>query len=144
MMTYSRMKCKNLRGPWQEVQIAAYSWEEIDTPAFWAFLEKAVTGFRKFTERVQQSPEEVMPWKVLGRKWHLARKGFPPGKQPDWPLEVLEDLLEQLGELAGGQFLWNNQQLVHLIVPEQRDPWATVQTKKPGSCSDCHAEPVEC
>ena len=24
-----RVKCKNLRGPWQEVQIAAYSWKEI-------------------------------------------------------------------------------------------------------------------
>ncbi len=21
-----------------------------------------------------------MPWKVLGQKWHFARKGFPPGK----------------------------------------------------------------
>ena len=31
-----RVKCKNLRGPFQEVQIAAHSWEEIDTPAFWS------------------------------------------------------------------------------------------------------------
>ncbi len=141
----SRVKCKNLRGPWQEVQIAAYSWEEIDTPAFWAFLEKAVAGFRKFTERVSQRPEDVMPWKVLGRKWHLARKGFPPGKKPAWPLEVLEDLLEQLSEAAGEaggdsaaaevskpQFLWNNQQVVNLMIPGQRDPWAVVYTKRLG------------
>lgn len=137
----SRVKCKNLRGPWQEVQIAAYSWEEIDTPAFWAFLDKAITGFRKFTDRVQQSPEDVMPWKVLGRKWHLARKGFPPGKKPEWPMEVLEDLLEQLGEAAGEsassdgatpQFLWNNQQVVNLMVPHQRDPWAVIYTKRLG------------
>ena len=137
----SRVKCKNLRGPWQEVQIAAYSWEEIDTPAFWSFLEKAVAGFRKFTDRVQQSPEDVMPWKVLGRKWHLARKGFPPGKKPAWPIELLEDLLEQLSEAAGesasadgspAQFLWNNQQVVNLMVPGQRDPWAVVYTKRLG------------
>ena len=40
-----RVKCKNLRGPFQEVQIAAHSWEEINTPAFWKFLEQAVAGF---------------------------------------------------------------------------------------------------
>lgn len=141
----SRVKCKNLRGPWQEVQIAAYSWEEIDTPAFWEFLEKAVAGFRKFTERVEQSPEDVMPWKVLGRKWHLARKGFPPGKKPEWPIEVLEDLLEHLSEVASesngesasangapAQFLWNNQQVINLMIPEQREPWAVVYTKRLG------------
>jgi len=129
----ARVKCKNLRGPWQEVQIAAYSWEEIDTPAFWAFLEKAVAGFRKFTDRIEQNPEDMMPWKVLGRKWHLARKGFPPGKKPAWPIEVLEDLLEQLDHVAeGSQFLWNNQQVVNLMVPEQRDPWAVVYTKRLG------------
>ena len=51
-----RVKCKNLRGPWQEVQIDAHSWAEIDTPEFWSFVERAVAGFNKFTERVQQKP----------------------------------------------------------------------------------------
>ena len=130
-----RVKCKNLRGPWQEVQIAAHSRAELDTPAFWEFLEKALAGFQKFTDRIEQKPEDVMPWKVLGRRWHLARKGFPPGKTPQWPGEVLEDLLENLGEVAGAeadgsQYLWNNQQVVHLRVAEQREPWATVYTKR--------------
>ncbi|MCA9230465.1 MAG: excinuclease ABC subunit A, partial [Planctomycetales bacterium] len=126
----SRVKCKNLRGPWQEVQIAAHSWDEIDTPEFWDFLEKAVAGFRKFSERVEQNPEDVMPWKVLGRKWHLARKGFPPGKKPKWRGEVLEEVLERLSDASGGQLLWNNQQVVHLMVPELRTPWASVYTKR--------------
>jgi excinuclease ABC subunit A len=132
-----RVKCKNLRGPFQEVQIAAHSWEEIDTPAFWEFLEQAVAGFGKFTERVGKSPDDVMPWKVLGRKWHLSRKGFPPGKKIEWPQETLEELLELLESAAsrvvpdaGKQFLWNNQQLIHLMVPGSRTPWATVHTKR--------------
>ena len=141
----SRVKCKNLRGPWQEVQISAYSWEEIDTPAFWS-SSKSRRRLSQITDRVQQSPEDVMPWKVLGRKWHLARKGFPPGKKPAWSLEVLEELLEQLSEITttttsgepasagggitGGQFLWNNQQVINLIVPEQREPWAVIYTKR--------------
>ena len=136
-----RVKCKNLRGPFQEVEIRAYNWQEIDSPDFWAFLEKAVAGFGKFTQRVEQNLEDLMPWKVLGRKWHLARKGFPPGKRPAWSAEVLEELLELLsdatgevasatGESAKPQFLWNNQQVVNLMIPAQREPWAVVHTKR--------------
>ncbi len=126
-----RIKCKNLRGPWQEVQIEAHSWQEINTPQFWSFLQQAIAGFEKFTGRVKESPEDVMPWKVLGQKWHLSRKGFPPGKKPAWGIEVLEDLLEILSEEApSGQFLWNNQEVVHLMVPEQREPWTSIYTKR--------------
>ena len=137
-----RVKCKNLRGPFQEVEIRAYDWQEIDSPEFWKFVEKAAEGFASFTQRVEKNPEELMPWKVMGRKWHLARKGFPPGKRPAWSAEVLEELLELLSEATSGegalageaspspQFLWNNQQVVNLMVPAQREPWATVFTKR--------------
>jgi excinuclease ABC subunit A len=129
-----RVKCKQLRGPWQEVQLAVHSYEEIDRPAFWQFLERAVEGFRAFTDRVQQQPEDVMPWKVLGRKWHLSRKGFPPGKRVSWETEVLEELCELLAETAPqGQFLWNNQQVVHLFVNGPGEPWATIHTKRTAS-----------
>jgi excinuclease ABC subunit A len=126
-----RVKCKNLRGPWQEVQIDAHSWDEIDSPAFWSFLARAAAGFRKFTERVEQKPSDVMPWTVLGQKWHLSRKGFPPGKQSAWKPEVLEELLEMLDDAEPmGQFLWNNQEVVKRMVPGAREPWATVYTKR--------------
>lgn len=126
-----RIKCRQLRGPWQEVQLQVHSYDEIDRPEFWQFLEKAVTGFQKFATRKQQSPEDVMPWKVLGRKWHFARKGFSPGKTIRWETEALEELCEMLTEAApSGQFLWNSQQVVHLCVKGQREPWATMQTKR--------------
>jgi excinuclease ABC subunit A len=126
-----RVKCKNLRGPWQEVQLAVHTWAEIDRPEFWQFLEAAVKGFERFTQRAQQKPEDVMPWKVLGQKWHLSRKGFPPGKPAKWSPELLEELCELLGQVAeGGEFLWNNQQLVHLCPRGSSEPWATIQTKK--------------
>ncbi|HEX4150526.1 MAG TPA: excinuclease ABC subunit A, partial [Pirellulales bacterium] len=129
-----RVKSKNLRGPWQEVQMSVHSWNEIDRPNFWKFLEQAVRGFEKFTERVQQNPEDVMPWKVLGQKWHLSRKGFPPGKKVSWETEVLEDLCELLSETAPqGQFLWNNQQVVHLCLDGPGEPWASIYTKRPAA-----------
>ncbi|MGE0536179.1 MAG: excinuclease ABC subunit UvrA [Pirellulales bacterium] len=126
-----RVKCKQLRGPWQEVQVIVHSLAEVDRPAFWKFVDAAVAGFVQFAERVKQDPEDVMPWKVLGQKWHFSRKGFPPGKKVAWETEVLEELCERLAAVAPeGQFLWNNQQVVHLRVPGQDEPWATVHTKR--------------
>ena len=126
-----RVKCRQLRGPWQEVVLRVHNWEEVDRPEFWEFLETAVSGFQKFAARKEQSPDDVMPWKVMGRKWHFSRKGFQPGKTPRWNGETLEELCEMLGEAAhGGQFLWNNQQVVHYYLAGQRDPWATIYTKR--------------
>lgn len=127
-----RVKVKTLRGPWQEVEVRVHSFEEIDTPEFWSFLEDAVAGFTKFTEKVAANPNDITPWKALGQKWHFLKKGFPPGKNVAWSMELLEELCELLQDAAPeGQFLWNNQQLVHFMVPQQREPWATIQTKKP-------------
>ena len=126
-----RVKCKNLTGPWQEVQIAAHTLDEIDKPAFWRFLERAIEGFKQFAERKEKKPEDLMPWKVLGQKWHTTRKGFSPGKKVAWPTELLEELFELLNEVAPkGQFLWNNKVLVHLMAKGASDPWATVVTKR--------------
>jgi excinuclease ABC subunit A len=129
--TEPRVRCKNLHGPWQEIEVRVHSYAEIDRPEFQRFVEQAIDGFRKFTERVHENPEDLMPWKVLGRKWHFARKGFLPGKTIAWDVEVLEELFELLAEIApDGQFLWNNKQVVPLYVREQKEAWAAVQTKK--------------
>jgi excinuclease ABC subunit A len=126
-----RVTCQNLRGPFQEVQIRVHTFEEINTPAFWQFIERAMAGYQRFAQRVKENPEDVMPWKKLGQKWHFSRKGFPPGKPPQWNIEVLEELCELLAEVApDGQFLWNNQQVVHLFVPGRNEAWATVYTKR--------------
>jgi len=129
----SRVKCKNLRGPWQEIEIRANNWEEIDTPEFWNFIDKAVIGFHAFLGRsAYGNIEDAMPWKKLGKKWHLATKGFPPSQPPVWDMGVLEELCEMLGKVASeGQFLWTNQQVVNLFVPGQKTAWASIRTKKP-------------
>jgi excinuclease ABC subunit A len=127
----SRVQCKNLRGPWQEIQVAAHSFKEIDKPEFWKMVEQAVAGFEKFVGREEKKPEDLMPWKVMGQKWHLARKGFTPGKKVKWEPELLEDLLELIADVTpGGEYLWNNKVLVHRMVPGQADPWATIVTKR--------------
>jgi len=127
-----RVRCKALRGPWQEVEIRAYALDEIDTAAFWSFLETAVRSFQQLTKTVDV--EDLTPWKVLGQRWHLMRKGFTPGKRVLWEPQVLEQLIQLLTDAApGGQFDWTNKVLVHYTPPGHSKVWATICTKKPAS-----------
>jgi len=129
--TEPRVRCKNLRGPWQEIELRVHGYDEIDRRGFWEFVDRAVEGFASFAEQVQAKSNILQPWKQLGRTWHFARRGFPLGKKIDWEADVLEDLFELLAETAPrGQFLWNNKQVVPVYLPQRRDPWAAVQTKK--------------
>ncbi len=61
--------------------VLAHRLSEIDTPAFREFLEEAAASFQPTLKRMQTKPEDVMPWKVNGERWHLGEKGFPPGKK---------------------------------------------------------------
>ncbi len=130
--TEPRVRCKNLRGPWQEVELRVHSYEEVNRNEFWEFVDRAVAGFARFREKLQERSDILQPWKQLGRTWHFARRGFSLGKKINWDVEVLEDLMELLAETAPqGQFLWNNKQVVPVHLPDQHEPWAAVQTKKP-------------
>ena len=132
--TEPRVKCKNLPGPWQEVQLRVHAWNEVDRPEFWQLLERAVEGFGRVAERTQQNPADLTPWKVLGQKWHFSRKGFPPGKKVYWETDVLQQLCDLLSEVATeGGFLWSSQQVVHLRVAAQPEPWASIFTKRRGA-----------
>ena len=130
-----RVRCKTLRGPWQEIEVRAHSWDEIDTPAFWQFLEQAVRGFQQFVERASVHPAEIMPWKSLGPVWHTSRRGFPLGKPAQWDAALLEQLCRMLHKAAGpdSQFQWHQQQVVHLTLHQREQPWATLLTKRPAS-----------
>ena len=129
--TEPRVKVRSLRGPWQEIELRVNSYNEIDRPEFWGFIDQAVGGFAKYSKQAQEQTDILQPWKQLGRKWHFARRGFPLGGKVQWEMEVLEELVELLNETAPyGQLLWNNKQVVPLYVPQQREAWAAVQTKK--------------
>ena len=125
-----RVKVKK-RSQWQEVEIRAHSYEEINTPAYWDFLEKAVQAFEEFTGGTGTKKIEKSPWKSNGQKWHFSTQGFMPGNKRKWKIEVWEDLYQLMQDvLPDGNFLWNNKVLVHLYLPGGRVPWLTVTTKK--------------
>ena len=127
-----RVKLTNSKGSWQEIEIRVYTMEEIDIPGFWSFLDEAIASFLGQSERKKLKIENESPWAKLGEKWHFMRKGFEPGKKVKWEPQVLELLHEALQKAApGSQFLWSNKQVVHVYLPQQKEPWASIQTKKP-------------
>jgi len=129
--TGPRVYCRNIRGPWQEVELRVWRYDEIDRPEFWRFVDEAIAGFRRLVGRVEQSRSVLEPWKQLGRTWHLARRGFPLGRSVRWPAELLEELLDLVAGVApDAQVVWTHKQVVPFYVAGQREPWVAVRTKK--------------
>ena len=129
--TEARVRCKNLHGPWQEIEVRVHTYQEIDRPEFWKFIDAAVAGFGRFTERVQQNPEDLMPWKVLGRKWHFARRVSRPAGPSSGNRRCWKSCASCWpARRPPGQFLWNNKQVVPVYVAAHKEPWAALQTKK--------------
>ncbi len=127
----SRTRVRNSQRLWQEIELRVYSFAEIDRPEFWRFIDEAVEGFRRIGQRREESPATVEPWKQLGRKWHLARRGFPLGRRVQWPPEVLEQLIDNLTLAAkDGRTTWEDKASVRIHLPGRAAPWAVVYTKR--------------
>ncbi|MEE2642631.1 MAG: excinuclease ABC subunit UvrA [Planctomycetota bacterium] len=127
----SRVKCKNLAGPWQEVEIRAHSLEELNRTEFWNFVEDAVKGFEFHTEKSEENIENHMPWKKLGRVWHYSGKGYSPGKRRLWDPSILEKIEAMINEVGGEvEWVWDNKVLAHFNLPGSGSNWGTINTKK--------------
>jgi excinuclease ABC subunit A len=125
-----RVQVANRKGPWQEVAILGYRLSEIDTPAFAAFLKKAVAAFGDNLRRIQTKPEDVMPWKLNGERWHQSDKGFPPGRRVQWDRALLPRLLELVREVEPGvEVRWDVQYFITLRVPGVKRWWGQWVTK---------------
>jgi excinuclease ABC subunit A len=127
---YQRVRVKNLRGPWQAVEIAVHWLREIDTPSFRDFLKKAVASFEQNIKRMQTKPEDLMPWKINGERWHLSEKGFPPGRTLKWDRALLPGLLTVLRDVApDAEFNWATRDAFTLRPAGGGRIWARVVTK---------------
>jgi excinuclease ABC subunit A len=88
-----RVKARDLQSAWQEVTIKVWKKSEIDTGAFRKFLTQALKSYLGQAKAESANPDDLMPWKKLGRKWHLMRKGLPGNGRIPWEFDVLERLL---------------------------------------------------
>ncbi len=53
------------------------------------------------SEQVDPNQSFSAPWRILGRRWHTLPKGFPDNVRPDWPLELVDSVLDLLANVAG-------------------------------------------
>jgi excinuclease ABC subunit A len=132
-----RVHVANRKGPWQEVAILVHRLSEIDTPAFHQFLEEARASFQAAQARIQTKPEDTMPWKVNGERWHLGDKGFPPGRKIQWDRGLLPRLLDLVRSIEPGiQVIWDARAAITIKVPGINHGWAQWRTKEVHSL-DC-------
>ena len=126
-----RVQVVNRNGPWQEVSITLHWHKEMNTPAFRKFLNEAQGAFLRTTTDAGVSIEDKMPWKVLGKKWHLSRKGFPTNQRVDWAPEVLERLVEILeAAVPGSEVDWTGKATVTVTPAKADGAWASIATKR--------------
>jgi excinuclease ABC subunit A len=125
-----RIQVANRAGPWQEVVVLGFKLAELDTPAFRQFLKDAVASFQASVKRMQAKPEDVMPWKLNGERWHLGEKGFLPGSKVKWDRAILPRLLEVVRAAVPGLAVqWDNQMMITLRLPGQTRAWSSWTTK---------------
>ncbi len=118
------------KGPWESVTVQARTLAEVDTKAFREFLRQAAESFHANVARMRTSPEDLMPWKLNGEKWHTGEKGFPPRAKVRWDRGVLRRVLDVVREVEPGvQVGWDRRDAVTLRVPGVGRAWAEWRTK---------------
>jgi excinuclease ABC subunit A len=128
-----RVKVKNGKGPFQEVTITVHWRREIHTAEFRKFLTEAMAAYFSLVDRAALNPDDLSPWRVLGRKWHLSRKGFPSHKRVSWEPEVLDELVTTLESACPkGRYDWSNKQVVYVYANDSEQPWVELHTKRRG------------
>ncbi|MGN6133004.1 MAG: hypothetical protein ACTHOU_00835, partial [Aureliella sp.] len=124
-------------GAWMELEIRPFQLAEIDKPSFWSWLDQAMTAFLELTSDEASSTssldvEALMPWKVLGQRWHMLRKGFPAGREIVWPAETLSVLVQSVHQTgATGRWRWDEKTTAKFMLSGRDEPWITLHTKRP-------------
>ena len=127
-----RVRVKNLKkSPWQQVTILVFRKEEIDTDEFKDFVREAAKAYFSQTQRLSKSPEDLMPWKLHGEKWHRSEKGFPVGRKIYWDKSILPDILDTIisasTEIAPQ---WEQRDSVNFRSKGISRIWAVLKTKQ--------------
>ncbi|MDR2168984.1 MAG: ATP-binding cassette domain-containing protein [Planctomycetaceae bacterium] len=155
-----RVKLQRQTIQWQEIELQLHSFDEINKPQFYDFLNTAINEFTRFTktkfnkninenvanvanvENVENvnKKEDLMPWKVLGKKWHFLQRGLTGGDKTVWDTTLLNEIFNILQDAApDANIVWTNKTYVQLFRENknnnpqnqtQNSLWITVWTKQ--------------
>ncbi|HET6423019.1 MAG TPA: excinuclease ABC subunit A, partial [Planctomycetaceae bacterium] len=125
----ARVRVRAAQAPWHEVVISLYKLEEVESPAFQSFLKEAIQSYLEAANPEKLNLEDLTPWKKLGRKWHVMRKGFLQGKIA-WDVEVIEGVFSLLDEVwPEAKVDWSGKVLVNYRRGKER--LGVVVSKRP-------------
>jgi excinuclease ABC subunit A len=95
-------------------------------------MKEAAASFQANLKRMQTKPEDVMPWKIHGDRWHLSDKGFPPGQRLRWDRAVLPRMLDLIRQVEPKvKITWTGRVAINLHVPGVSRSWSGWNTKNP-------------
>jgi excinuclease ABC subunit A len=127
-----RIVVAQTRAGWQEVNITIVSLDEIQSEPFQKFLRAAHASFLSQIEKLNSKTAEPTPWKQLGKKWHLASKGFPIGKTAKWDLALVPRLLTVLEQVDDTlEWNWDVRDAITIRSKGITRMWARVRSKDP-------------
>jgi excinuclease ABC subunit A len=93
-------------------------------------LKQAADSFQKSLGRIASKPEDAMPWKLNGERWHLGEKGFPPGKRLLWDRAILPRFLSIVKEVDPSiEISWDSRDSILLKVGGIGKAWGRIRTK---------------
>jgi excinuclease ABC subunit A len=118
------------KSPWQQITILVHRLSEIQNDEFKSFIDSATAAHLDHIKRLSLKPEDLMPWKLHGDKWHLGEKGFPIGKKLYWDRNILQDILDCAGKSGKNlETQWDNRDCVTFRVKGVTHSWMMVKTK---------------
>ena len=118
-------------GPFEDISICLLNQRETETEEFQRFVQKSIDSFVERANPQVLNLDDLTPWKKLGRKWHLMRKGFLQGTI-EWEPTVLESLAKLLEELLPGvETDWTQKIVVNYIL--NKKTVAALVTKRPSA-----------
>ncbi|MFQ5430656.1 MAG: excinuclease ABC subunit A, partial [Phycisphaerae bacterium] len=114
----ARVRIRPALNGMDQVRVLVHDKQEIDTPAFRAFLKRAFQAYLKRVESLAARSAGAEPWKTDGKAWHLSGKSIPPGRVRGWQPMTLTLFLGQVNKiLPAVQTRWNRKVFVEMVAP---------------------------
>ena len=108
-------------GPWYEVELRVFRYEEFNQPNFWNFIDRAVQSYCRYIETTSPAKnEKKMPWELDGEKWHRSKSGFTGDTgTPVWSNGLLVNVITAIRAAApDAKMVWTNKVSIPVYRPD--------------------------